>query len=106
MDKMRRYFYTCCESNCGDAQPKQFSAEEQNHDADERANNCDRKVHRRILDNHGVEAFAAANAFVFDFGARHKHRYTARIRNSKIEKSNETISTGSIFLLSAAKYAK
>src|SRR6266513_3559275 len=25
MDKMRRDFYTCCESNCGDAQPKQFS---------------------------------------------------------------------------------
>ena len=22
-----------------------------------------------------VEAFATANAFVFDFGARHKHRY-------------------------------
>jgi len=58
-------------------------------------------MHRSILDNHGVKAFAAADAFVFDFGARHKYRYTARIRNSKIEKSNETV-----FLPSAAKYAK
>jgi len=69
MNKVRRDFYTCRESDRRDAQPKQLSAEQQNYGADQRANNRDRKMHRRILNGHVVQTFAAANAFVFDFGA-------------------------------------
>src|ERR1044071_9151525 len=47
--------------NCGNAQPKQFSPEEQNYNADERADNRDRKMNwrERILYCHGVEKFVA-----------------------------------------------
>ncbi len=75
MNKVRRDFYTCRESDCRDAQPKQLSAEQQNYDADQRANDGDREVHRRILKGHGVDAFVT-NACLFDFDAWHKHRYT------------------------------
>jgi hypothetical protein len=77
MDKVRRNFYTRRKSDCGDTQPKQLSTEQQNHDPYQSANNCDREVHRRkkSLDSHVVEAFAAANTFVFDPGAWYKLRY-------------------------------
>ncbi len=68
MNKVRRDFYTCRESDRRDAQPKQLSTEQQNYGADQRANDRDRKMHRRILDGHVVEAFVA-NACLFDFGA-------------------------------------
>ncbi len=68
MNKVRRDFYTCRESDRRDAQPKQLSTEQQNYGADQRANDRDRKMHRRILDGHGVEAFVA-NVCLFDFGA-------------------------------------
>jgi hypothetical protein len=69
MDKMRRDFYTCRESDGSDAQPKKLTAEYQNYDADQCADDRDRKVHgrKRILDSHVVEAFAP-NAFLFDIG--------------------------------------
>jgi hypothetical protein len=67
MDKVRDDFYPSRKSDCSDTQPEQLSAEEQNHDADQRANNGDRKMYRRILDGHVVEAFLT-NACLFEFG--------------------------------------
>src|SRR5262249_61145550 len=45
---------------------------------DQRANNCDREMHRRkrSLDGHGVEAFAP-NACLFDWAAQHKYRHVS-----------------------------
>jgi hypothetical protein len=67
--------YARHKSHSHDAQPEEFSPEQQNDNADERANNRHSEVHRISLDRHSVEAFVP-NACVFDFGARHKHRYT------------------------------
>src|SRR6266508_3241988 len=64
MNKVRRDFYTCRESDRRDAQPKQLSAEQQNYDADQRANNRDRKMRRRILDGHVREAFVATSVYL------------------------------------------
>jgi hypothetical protein len=67
MDKVRRDFDTCRESHGRHAQPEQFSAEKQNYEANQRANDADGKMHWRkeILDSHGGEAFLP-EAFLFD----------------------------------------
>src|SRR6266542_6610583 len=64
MNKVRRDFYTCRESDRRDAQPKQLSDEQQNYDADQRAYNRDRKMRRRILDGHVREAFVATSVYL------------------------------------------
>jgi hypothetical protein len=58
---VRGNFYASCESDRGDAQPKQLSAEQQNYDANQRTNDCNGKVHRResILDGHCCKGVGA-----------------------------------------------
>ena len=46
MDKIGRDFKAGCESNCGNAEPKEFAPEEENNRADDKAEEK-REVHRR-----------------------------------------------------------
>ena len=54
------------ESDRGDAQPEQLSSEKQNYNADQRADNRDREMHRqkRILDSHGCRGVCAKRLFI------------------------------------------
>src|SRR5215471_594151 len=47
MNKLRRNFHTDSETDCGNAKPKELSSEEQDHAADEYANDCHGRMHRR-----------------------------------------------------------
>ena len=66
MNQVWRDFYASRESDCGDAQPKQLSSEQQNYDADQRADNRDGEMHRRkkILDGHGRRGVCAKRLFI------------------------------------------
>ena len=59
INQMRRELYTCRESDCGNAQPEQFSSEEQNHYANQRANEWDGEVHRMNFGGHGCRGVCA-----------------------------------------------
>ena len=66
MNQVWRNLYAGRESDCGDAQPKQFSSKQQNYNADQRADNRDRDMHRRkrILDGHGCRGVCAKRLFI------------------------------------------